>query len=505
MVTLRARSVDSEDPVALNNARSCVLLPLDQGLLTSMEAPPISASGDGTRASGISEALSRFALRLQALMHAHPDLAAAADAVAGELARALGAERVSIGLRDRGMVRLLAASAEAERQPGSGRARALEHAMDEAIDQACAIHWPARTEDPPRITALHGQYARLTQSRLVTVPLVDGSHVVGAVTFEYPMASTPPDSVHDAADFLAPVGPLFALRQIAEAGYFKQRRLKAARAAPDQLRRRWTAWLVAALCLLGAVIPVADRIGAPVRVEGELQRVLVAPVDGYIGAVHVRPGDAVREGQVLAELARDDLLLERDRWVAALAQHENAYRDALARGERLLYAAAIARASEAAAELERVQAQLARSQLVAPFDGLLIRGDLTQSIGAPVRRGEILLTVSPQGRHRVIAEIEEQDIERVRQGSSGVVVLAALPDLRIQVFVKRIFPAAISRDGRTFYDVETSPATGLDALRPGLMGQVRFEGGRGPLALVLGRRLLDWTRLQLWSVGAWLR
>jgi hypothetical protein len=470
-----------------------------------MKNPPTLAVGDRMRASGVSESLPQFALRLQALVHAHPDLVAAGDAVAGELAHALGAERVSIGLRDRGAARLLAASAEAEQQPGAGRARALEQAMDEAMDQACAIHWPARAEDPPRITALHAQYARLTQSRLVTIPLVDADHVIGAVTFEYPMASVLPESVHDAPDFLAPLGPLLALRQIVEAGYFAQRRLKAARTPPDRRRRRWMAGLVVGLCLLAAMVPVADRIGAPVRVEGELQRVLVAPVDGYIGAVHVRPGDAVREGQVLAELAREDLLLERDRWAATLAQHENAYRDALVRGDRLLYAGAIARASEAAAELERVQAQLARSQLVAPFDGLLIRGDLTQSIGAPVRRGEVLLTVSPQGRHRVVAEIDEQDIERVRPGTRGIVILAALPDRRVEVTVKRVFPAAISRDGRTFYDVETSPASELDTLRPGLQGQVRFEGGRSPLALVLGRRLFDWTRLQLWSVGAWLR
>ncbi len=449
-------------------------------------------------------ALPQFALRLQAVVHAHHDLATAADAVAHELAQAFGAERVSIALRDRGSARLLAGSAEPERLPGSGHARALEYAMDEAIDQAAVIRWPAEAGDLPRITALHAQYSRLTQSRLTTIPLVDDERVIGAITFEHPLAAALPESMHHASDLLAPLAPLLALRQIAEAGWLARWRLRAARQSPDNRRRRRLAWTIASFCVLVALIPVADRVGAPVRVEGEVQRALVSPVDGYIGAVHARPGDLVRSGQVLAELARDDLELERDRWAATLAQHENAYRNALVRGERPQYAAAVARASEARAELERVQAQIARSQLSAPFDGLLISGDLTQSLGAPVRRGEVLLTVSPRGRHRIMAEIDEHDIERVREGAGGIVVLAALPDRRIDVTVKRIFPAAVSRDGRTFYEAETLPASEFDALRPGLLGQVRFEGGRSPLVLALGRRLFDWMRLQLWSAGAWL-
>ena len=448
--------------------------------------------------------LPQFALHLQAVVHAHPDLATAADAVAHELAQAFGAERVSVALRDRGAARLLAGSAEAEQLEGAAQARALEYAMDEAIDQAAVIRWPPESGDLPRITALHAQYSRLTQSRLTTIPLVDDERVIGAITFEHPLAAIPPESMRHASDLLAPLGPLLALRQIAEATGLARWRLRSARQSPDHRQRRRLAWTLVVLCVLGSMIPVADRVGAPVRVEGEVQRTLVSPVDGYIGAVHARPGDLVRSGQVLAELARDDLELERDRWAATLAQHENAYRNALARGERSQYAAAMARASEALAELERVRTQIARSQLTAPFDGLLISGDLTQSLGAPVRRGEVLLTVSPRGRHRIIAEIDEYDIERVQEGAGGIVVLAALPDRRIDVTVKRIFPAAVSRDGRTFYETETLPASEFDALRPGLLGQVRFEGGRSPLVLALGRRLFDWMRLQLWSVGAWL-
>lgn len=479
----------------------------------SAAPPPAPAAGSATAGDARREPqqparrgdLAREALRLQAVVHAHADLATAADALAGELAHSLRAERVSIGLRDRGSTRLLAASGELERVQISTRQRALEHAMDEAIDQAAIVRYPTEAGEPPRIGALHAQYSRLVQSRLTTLPLIDGEHVIGAITVEHPLEPAPdPSPMCDAADLIAPLGPLLELRRLAEARGLVRWRLIRARRTPDQRRRQAAAWAAGALALLVASIPVADRVGAPVRVEGEVQRLLVSPIDGFIGTVHARPGDPVRAGQVIAELAREDLELERDRWTATLAQHENAYRSALVRGERAQYAASLARAEEAQAELARVEAQIERTRLVAPFDGVLIRGDLSQSLGAPVRRGEALLTVAPAGRHRVIAEIDEQDIERLRPGTSGMVVLSALPDRAFEVSVQRISPSATSREGRTFYEVEANPQSEPPALRAGLQGQVRFDGGRSPLAIALGRRLLDWLRLRLWSVGAWL-
>jgi hypothetical protein len=141
---------------------------------------------------------------------------------------------------------------------------------------------------------------------------------------------------------------------------------------------------------------------------------------------------------------------------------------------------------------------------VAPFDGILIRGDLSQSLGAPVRRGEVLLTVAPEGRHRVIAEIDERDIGRLPSDARGTLVLTAMPSQRFAVTVRRGSPVAISRDGRTFYEVEAAPVDDTQAgMRPGLQGQVRFEAGRNALAIAWGRWLIDWLRLRLWSAGTW--
>ena len=96
--------------------------------------------------------------------------------------------------------------------------------------------------------------------------------------------------------------------------------------------------LGAALALGALVALLASRwtfhISAPTRLEGQVQRALVAPNDGFLKSAHVRADDAVKEGQLLAELSDEDLRLERRRWEAEVARFENTYAEAQAKQDR---------------------------------------------------------------------------------------------------------------------------------------------------------------------------
>ncbi|MBK7847172.1 MAG: efflux RND transporter periplasmic adaptor subunit [Zoogloea sp.] len=205
--------------------------------------------------------------------------------------------------------------------------------------------------------------------------------------------------------------------------------------------------------LLGVValgiIPMDFKVGGTARVEGAVQRVLVAPADGFISQSHVRPGDGVKAGQVLAELAGQDLQLERNKWSSELAQHENAYAAAMARADRTQLVISQARADEARAQLALVDEQLGRIRLEAPFDGVVIRGDLSQSLGAPVQRGDVLLTVAPRDRFRVIIEVDERDIAWIKVAQQGSLALSALPWDTLPLKVVRITPLASPVEGAT--------------------------------------------------------
>jgi hypothetical protein len=138
---------------------------------------------------------------------------------------------------------------------------------------------------------------------------------------------------------------------------------------------------------------------------------------------------------------------------------------------------------------------------VAPFDGVVIKGDLSQSLGAPVRRGDILLTVAPLDQYRLVIEVDERDIPAVKVGQPGRIALGALSDRALEFRVARVTPVATTREGRVFYEVEGALAEAPPTLRPGLQGVAKITAGERPLAWIWTHRALEWMQLTLWSWG----
>jgi multidrug resistance efflux pump len=207
----------------------------------------------------------------------------------------------------------------------------------------------------------------------------------------------------------------------------------------------------------------------------------------------------VAEGALLVELMEHDLLLERERWASQLAQHENGYAAAMSRADRTQAAVSAARIEEARAQLALVDEQLTRSRLSAPFDGVVIEGDLSQSVGAPVRQGDALVTLAATGRYRVIVEVDEVDIGRVRIGQPGTLRLSALPWDTRSLEVERIAPLAKATEGRNVFEVQARLTEPDASLRPGLRGHAKVAVGRAPPLWVWVRPWLDRARLALWA------
>src|SRR6185295_15923013 len=121
-------------------------------------------------------------------------------------------------------------------------------------------------------------------------------------------------------------------------------------------------------------------------------------------------------------------------------------------------------------QLALVQSRLQRTKLVAPFDALVITGDLTQSLGAPLKKGEALMTLAPEHDFRVILEVDERDIADVRLGKTGSLALSALPGDTFPLEVSRITPVAATGQGRNYFEVEAKLQANAEQLRPGLLG-----------------------------------
>jgi multidrug resistance efflux pump len=209
----------------------------------------------------------------------------------------------------------------------------------------------------------------------------------------------------------------------------------------------------------------------------------------------------VQKGQTLARLDDKDLRLEQTRLMSEREQLLRRQRQALASKDR-------AQVSELAAEIEQVAAasslvddKLSRSTLTAPFDGVVVSGDLSQLLGAPVEQGKALFEIAPLDAYRVILEVDERDIGDVAVAQEGELTLSGIPSEHMAFTVQRITPVSTTKEGRNYFRVEAHLENGSDHVRPGMEGVGKVVINQRRLIWSWTHSLTDWLRLAWWKWG----
>jgi multidrug resistance efflux pump len=259
---------------------------------------------------------------------------------------------------------------------------------------------------------------------------------------------------------------------------------------------------VALTAVLMTWLTLADgtlRISCDAVLEAGVRQVVVAPQQGYIASAHVSAGDLVCQGDLLATLDDQELRLEQRKWQSQRAQLLKEYRKALAGSDRAEVAILKAKRAQAEAQLKLVDQQLARTSLFAPFSGLVVKGDLTQSLGSPVTRGEVLYELAPTDTYRVALKVDDRDIGLVAKGQRGHLKLSGIPVQTIAITIDRLTPVASAEDGRNYFRVDASMDTHSDLMRPGMEGISKIEIGQKKLLWIWTRQLVDWLRIFAWN------
>ena len=431
--------------------------------------------------------------------------ASAAQAAVSELAIRLGCERVGVGFVKGGRCRVSAISQSA----GFGRkvelTRALAAAMDEAVEQRTSLIHPPLTPDEPLVTRAQEQLARRGAGSVLTIPFLARGSFAGALVAERPAGQpfdqAAVDQLGAAAALLGPVlddkrrNDRWLPAKAAESLKLQLVRLL----GPRHFGRKLSAFGVAALVAAGWLATGPYQAVAEARVEGRIQRALVAPFDGFVGDAPVRAGDIVAEGQELARLDDRDLTLERLNRVTERQQRQLAYDRALGGRDRAEAGIARAQIEESDAQIELLDGLIERARLVAPFAGVVVAGDLSRSIGSTVRRGEVLFQVAPLDAYRVLLGVDESQIADIQVGQRGSVLTTSLPTEPFAIEVEQITPVAEARDGRTVFQVEANLESPSAALRPGMEGIAKIDIGERRLVWIWSRTLIDWLRLKAWT------
>ena len=141
-----------------------------------------------------------------------------------------------------------------------------------------------------------------------------------------------------------------------------------------------------------------------------------------------------------------------------------------------------AQIEEARAESDRLEERLERTRIVAPFDGLIVSGDLSQSLGGALSRGEVLFEIAPLERYRVLLETS-----------------ASPSPVPVAFEVTKVTPVATAEEGRNFFRVEGTLVEAPERLRPGMEGVGKIDVDRRRLIWIWTRGFQSWLRLWVWS------
>lgn len=248
----------------------------------------------------------------------------------------------------------------------------------------------------------------------------------------------------------------------------------------------------------GVVKPMA---GAEVRVGSR--------ASGVVKRLHVRVGDQVAEGQVLAELDARDLVARRDQATAALLSaraslawaRADATRKRRLSAERLLSpseldlaerSAAVAETAEAeaAASLAFAATQLGYARIAAPIAGTVAsvatqEGEtVAASLAAPT-----FVTLLDLARLELWAYVDETDVGRVRPGQDARFTVDTYPGVEFSGRVVTIYPKPEIRDNVVDYvTVIRFDAPREETLRPEMTATVRIARETRAAVLTIPRR-----------------
>jgi macrolide-specific efflux system membrane fusion protein len=262
---------------------------------------------------------------------------------------------------------------------------------------------------------------------------------------------------------------------------------------------------------------IKAMVGAEVKVGSR--------ISGVVKRLYANIGDAVRQGQVVAQLDDAELVakLEQAQAAQAKAQSElDLARANLAREQELLkqsltaqqqfdltenaYRVAQAQLRQAQANVEYAEVQRSYATITAPISGVV--GSVTTQEGEAISAGlsaPTFVSIIDLNRLEVDIYVDETDIGRVANGQEVSFTVDAFPDADFKGTVTAIYPKAVIQDNVVNYIVVAKITDFQErTLRPEMTANVALQLGTRSGVLTVPTRALrrdQGQRLLMVSAG----
>jgi hypothetical protein len=377
--------------------------------------------------------------------------------------------------------------------------------MEEAYDQDLEVAHP--NLETEALSLQHRLYSEAhANCRVLSLPVRFEGKPVGVLTIEH--AAEDPPVVQDEIEALRVVLDLVAPRleeMYRKTGWVGARLWRRTRRGMSRfVGYRHTGWKCAALFMLLVVvlsllIPMEHKVKATFILKAEASAYLTAPFSGYIDTVHQDVGDIVKKDTLLLDLDRRELLVQRSEMEADRNRSMTDARRLEGEGELTEMLLSQLTVKQVDAKLRVLDYRLSRTQVRAPFDGIVVEGDLRERLSAPVQAGEALFRIVQLEGLFGELQVDERDINYLSQELQGEISFASRPSERYSVELGQFEPIAIIEESGTYFRVRVHLLDEADDWwRPGMSGLCKINAGKRSVAWVFTHRTIEYLRLVLW-------
>ena len=247
-------------------------------------------------------------------------------------------------------------------------------------------------------------------------------------------------------------------------------------------------------------------IDSTVEVSGDVtpafQIDVKSEVGGRVKALHVEPGDLVKEGDLLVEIDDRDLLSEKE---SALTEIEGAKltmqraKNNFDRGRELAdsklvsqevfdnlnseYAIAQNGLTKAQRKLQLVEDRLLKTKVLAPMDGTVLAGAAPLVEGqvviaaASVNSGTTLMTIANLSKLLVEMQINQVDYRALSPNQTVKLRAESLKDIEMEARISFISPVAVAKNSVKGFQVKALIDKPNERLRPGMTVNIVIPTG----------------------------
>jgi hypothetical protein len=450
----------------------------------------------------------RSAMETVAAVNEHDRFAGLAMALCNELASRWQADRVSLGFLKGRYIQLRAMSHTEKFSRKMKLVQDIESAMEECADQDVEISHPASPEATFVSRAAGELSRRQGPTSVLSLPLRHGGKAVAALVVERPVDKPfqleEAESLRLAADLISP--RLVNLEE--HDRWIGARAVVRLRHGLEMVVGSKHTWIKVAAIVIAGFLGFATfakgtyRVEAPFVLQPIEQQIVPAPFDGYLATVLVEPGQAVEGGKtVLATLETAELKLKlgeaKAEQAAYIKQADAAA--ALDKPEKTAEAQiARAQADRIAAQIDLLEYQIRRAEIISPTGGIVIAGDLKRQIGSPVKTGEALFEVAPIDSLRAELSVPNDEVADVELNQVGELATATTPDKYIKFSVERINPMSEIVERQNVFKVRVKLQDAPAGLLPGTEGLAKIDIGPHRYIWIWTRPIVKWVRMKLW-------